>query len=580
MKVKKKWFTIYPKLLIGFLIAILPVYMLGIFLNQQVASSLREQIGQSMEGNVEFYLTSLTNEIQKLDKVMQSLVVDKDLMTLGMIAPVLSQNELRESILQLESKLALIQNSSSYIADVTAYIPSINKRIKPDDFEDGVTVSEMQQIRDKMRYQLSPLQWRDNKLLINSFYPNDSFSDRDPAYMIEIEMDQEKILEDLNNVVDQGQALLYFYGSDNYIMNHEMLELGDELTSFFKRQQGNSNINKIIEYQGERYLVSMKKSPEYEITLAIFTPEKFILRDFAKFNAIFWILFVLSVIVIILFPYWIFKAIRNPLRKIVGAFGKVEQGDLSVRITQESRDEFKDLSDQFNKMVEQIQSLIHEVYEHQIRTQQSELKQLQSQINPHFLYNSFFILQQLIEFEDVEKAKEFVNYLGHYFQFITRNANSELPLYEEVRHAEAYVNIQSMRFGDRIKVKFDPIPDTVQSMNVPRLILQPIIENAYMYGLESRTSDGILNISNSVEGDVLQIRFEDNGRLLTDEGLLQIHNKLGMTAASGIETKGMVNVHRRLQLKFGPRSGLEVYRNEMGGLGVIMRILITKEDDR
>ncbi|MCJ8012659.1 histidine kinase [Paenibacillus sp. KQZ6P-2] len=582
MQVQRRRFTIYPKLLIAFLTAILPVYMLGIFLNQQVANSLREHILQSMQSNVKFYLTSLTDEIQRIDKFKQSLVVDEDLMTLGAVAPALSENELREAILRLEKKLSLFKDSSSYIADVTCYIPSIDKRIKPDNYADGVPVDELSQIRSKMKHQTSPLLWWNNKLLLYSLYPEYSFSDRPPAYLVEIEIDQDMIVKDLNNVIDQGQggALLYFHNSNRYIVNHTIDGLTDELQKLVSREEGSNNYNEVLEHSGKRYLVSMQTSPEYEMTLAIYTPEALIMSDFDKFNALFWVLFMLSVIVIILFSYWIFKAIRNPLRKMVDAFHRVEQGDLSIRTSHDSHDEFRDLSDQFNNMAHQLQSLIQEVYEQQIRSQQSELKQLQSQINPHFLYNSFFILHQLIEFEDVDKAKEFVSYLGHYFQFITRDANSELLLGQEVKHAESYINIQTMRFGDRIQVMLDPIPIACESLYVPRLILQPIIENAYMHGLESKASQGILRISNSVENHSLYIRFEDNGISLTDDGLSQLTDKLAMTAKSGIETTGIVNVHRRLQIKFGSLSGLEVYRNDMGGLGVTMKIPLTKEDER
>lgn len=580
MQVQRRRFTIYPKLLIGFLIAILPVYLLGIFLNQQVANSLREHILQSMQTNVKFYLTSLTNEIQKIDRFKQSLVVDEDLMTLGTVAPALSENELREAILRLERKLSLFKDSSPYIADVTFYIPSIDKRIKPENYAEGVPVDELRRIRSAMRQQLSPLLVWNNKLLLNSYYPEHSFSDRPPVFLVEVEIDQEMILKDLNNVVDQGGALLYFHNSDHYIFNHNVDALTDELKSLVSREEGSNQYSEVLKHQGKRYLVSLQNSPEYEMTLAIYTPESFIMSDFDKFNVLFWVLFVLSVVVIILFSYWILKTIRNPLRNMVSAFHKVEQGDLSIRTFQASRDEFQDLSDQFNNMVGQLQSLIQEVYEQQIRSQQSELKQLQSQINPHFLYNSFFILHQLIEFEDVDKAKEFVSYLGNYFQFITRDANSELQLNQEVKHAEAYINIQSMRFGDRIQVQFDPIPTAFESLYVPRLILQPIIENAYMHGLESKASQGMLRISNFVEDVTLVIRFEDNGVSLSHDDLLKLKDKLAMTATSGIETTGIVNVHRRLQIKFGSRSGLEVYRNEMGGLGVTMKLPFTKEDDR
>lgn len=578
MRLQKNRFTIYPKLLLGFLIAILPVYMLGIFLNHQVANSLREQILQSMQSNVKFYLSSLENEISKIDKFKRSLVVDEDLMTLGTIAPALSDNELRESILRLERKLTLLKDSSSYIAEVSFHIPLINKKIKPGTYEDGVPLDSLNQFRTKMQQQLSPLLWWDNKLLLSSYYPESAFSNRVPVFLIEIEIDQNMILKDLRNMVDQGEAIIFFNKDNKYISNNRLGDVSDEIHSLLTQKNSSSNDRAIIENNGKRYLVSLQRSPIYDFTLAIYTPESVIMRDFDKFNILFWVLFVLSILVIVMFSYWIFITIRNPLRNMLIAFRKVEQGDLSIRISQVSNDEFLDLSDQFNKMVNQLQSLIQEVYEQQIRTQQSELKQLQSQINPHFLYNSFFILHQLIEFEDMDNARKFVGYLGDYFQFITRDAKSELRLSQEVKHSEAYVNIQSMRFGDRIRVNFEPIPEQYGLVHVPRLILQPIIENAFEYGLETKPSEGVLHITNFVRDHLLYIRFEDNGTLLTEEKLEHLSDMFRMNSV-GMEITGILNVHRRLQIKFGRSAGLEVYRSDLGGLGVLMKIPLMEEDE-
>lgn len=570
MRFQKKRFTVFPKLLLGFLIAILPVYMLGIYLNKQVASGLRDQILQSMQTNVKFYLSSLTNEMVNIENFKRSLLVDEDLMALSTVAPALTENERREAILRLEGKLALLQESSSYIANATLHIPLIDKRIKPGSYLDGVSLKELKAIRFKMQQQLSPLLWHGDKLLMGSYYPESAFSERDPVFLIEIEINQRMIMEDLGSMSDHGGAYLYFTREGRFITNHAVSGVSDEIERLLSRQAGGEVESVIFENEGKRYLVSLQQSSGYDFSLGVYTPEDVIMRDFDKYNALFWILFALSIVVMGLFSYWIFKAIRNPVRNLLKAFRRVEQGQLAVRISQSSNDEFSDLSDQFNKMVTKLQSLIQEVYEQQIRSQQSELRQLQSQINPHFLYNSFFILHQLIEFEDLDNARKFVHYLGNYFQFITRDAKSELPLGQEMKHAEAYLNIQTMRFGSRIKVLVEPIPAQWEVMPVPRLIVQPIIENAYQHGLESRISEGHLRITNDLRDGSLHIHFEDNGNLLTDDELMRLKFRLQDT--SGLETTGIVNVHRRLQIKFGPSAGLNVFRSELGGLGVTMKI--------
>lgn len=135
-----------------------------------------------------------------------------------------------------------------------------------------------------------------------------------------------------------------------------------------------------------------------------------------------------ALIVIILFSIYVYRIIHRPLSRLVRAFRKVESGDLQVELTYKSSDEFHYLYAQFNNMVAHLKKLIFEIYEQKIRTQQSELKQLQSQINPHFLYNSFYLLYRMTKAQDFENSTRFTKYLGDYFQYMTRNGSEEVPL--------------------------------------------------------------------------------------------------------------------------------------------------------
>ena len=118
--------------------------------------------------------------------------------------------------------------------------------------------------------------------------------------------------------------------------------------------------------------------------------------------------------------------------------------------------------------------------------QRAELKQLQSQINPHFLFNSYFLLHRLIKSRNFERAVEISKNMGTYFQFITRNASDTVSLLREYEHAEIYADIQSLRFEGRIAVEVEPLPLCCQSIMVPRLIIQPSIENAFAHRLENK----------------------------------------------------------------------------------------------
>lgn len=302
-----------------------------------------------------------------------------------------------------------------------------------------------------------------------------------------------------------------------------------------------------------------------DATLLVYVPEKQILDPLSHYFVMLLVLSVLSIAVIIFFSYWIYRMIHKPLRSLVSAFRRVESGNMDISIPYKTAFEFGYLYRQFNAMISRLNTLIQEVYEQKIHSQRAELKQLQSQINPHFLYNSFFVLKRMIAAGDNKNAISFVEHLGNYFQYITRNADDEVTLEAEWLHARNYAEIQMVRFRKRLRTDFFDKPCTYASLNVPRLIIQPLLENAYQYGLQNKITDGIIRVSFEVKMELICIAVEDNGEELTDEQLSMLEAKLN-SHNEHMETTGLINVHRRLQLKFGTDAGVLVKRSSLGGL--------------
>jgi two-component system sensor histidine kinase YesM len=218
-------------------------------------------------------------------------------------------------------------------------------------------------------------------------------------------------------------------------------------------------------------------------------------------------------------------------------------------------------------MVQNLQQMINEVYEQKYRAQHAELRQLQSQINPHFLYNSLFILNRLAKKSKDQVQIDFTKYLSNYFHFMTRNSSSEVLLSDEVAHARNYVDIQTIRFSHLIDVRFDPLPPAMASIAVPRLILQPIVENAYKYGLEHRESGGRLSVSFETKENDAFIYIEDNGEQVDGNTIQRLQKMLDEFNLSQ-ETTGLINLHRRLVYHFGSKYGISLTMGAKSGLRV------------
>ena len=204
------------------------------------------------------------------------------------------------------------------------------------------------------------------------------------------------------------------------------------------------------------------------------------------------------------------------------------------------------------------------------------MRQLQTQINPHFLYNGFFTLYRMAKDEAYDSLTEFLVYLSDYYRYITRDARAEVSLRDEVKHAENYAHIQQIRFGRRIRVDLEPLPERGQALRVPRLILQPVLENAFGHGLKDVTENGRLSVGFRVEEPYLLIRVGNNGPAVSEE----IVEKMRASLDDDLDFKeitGLINIHRRLELKFGEECGLRIRPGTEGGLCVT---LVLKLRDR
>lgn len=170
---------------------------------------------------------------------------------------------------------------------------------------------------------------------------------------------------------------------------------------------------------------------------------------------------------------------------------------------------------------------------------------------------------------DMERVEQFTIQLGEYFRFVTRSASDEISLAQEIHHARTYTDIQLLRFSRRIRARFEELPEALAETKVPRLIVQPIIENAFEHSLERKEENGKIVVRFESGDGECRIVVEDNGSELSEEKLLELARTLANRDDTA-ETTGMVNIHRRLAITFGERGGVRVARSGLGGLQVTL----------
>ncbi len=223
-----------------------------------------------------------------------------------------------------------------------------------------------------------------------------------------------------------------------------------------------------------------------------------------------------------------------------------------------------------NKMFKKVTQLIDENYAKELYAQRAVYRQLQSQINPHFLYNSFFVLQNMIREEENESASEFTKSLGQYYKFITRTERQEVALKEEVDHARVYLEIMKKRYGRRLEYEIVCGEAECLQIQVPRLILQPFIENVFGHGSHSGRDPMKIRLQVLREKEQIWIIIEDNGSGMEEQRLKDLAGEL----FKGDETKdsAIFNINRRLKIKFGSDYGVILENSSLGGCRVCLRL--------
>ncbi len=565
--------TIYNQLLMAFLLVAVPLYAVNLFINMKGAEQNKSQIASSLQFRVSSYIDNMEEEIERITRLKRDYVMDADLLQLSTISEGLNIFERFRITLALQKRLQIMQMSSSLIKNTGIWIPAIDRTITTYEY---VTSIDQEWFDILSRHNEDRLLITGSRLFLSLPYQGRDVVNKELLYLLSIELSTEEIIKSMTGkrtFKNEGSLLLDMQ-DNRVIANASQIGNTKEIEHFIADavHENKNSGSGFIQVENREYYAAYESSDYLGLTYITFIPQKEIMGPVRLYTVWFWILSITSIGFIFLFSYWIRRIIHKPLVYLVQSFRRMEAGDLQIQISHDRRDEFGFLYERFNNMITRLVQLIQEVYEQKINSQKAELKRLQSQINPHFLYNNHFILARLIKAGDNERAYVFAKYIGEYLRYVTKDEQDEITLEQEFLFAKAYANIQSICYTERVRIELEPPPPQLCALKVPRLILQPILENAFEHSLENKLTEGILKLSFSQNESFVSAFIEDNGDDLDSSVLEHIRQSLHARETSVGEGTALINIHNRLRIKFGDESGIQVSRSSLGGLRVEIRI--------
>ncbi|SEO65996.1 sensor histidine kinase [Paenibacillus sp. OV219] len=346
----------------------------------------------------------------------------------------------------------------------------------------------------------------------------------------------------------------------------------------------------LVRVDGKLAHIQIKDIPQIGGKFVRVIPDDVFFKDIRKLRKQTLIAVGIGVLLLLIPFLFILNNMILPLRKLYYYMRINHQGDLNRRLDLSGSAEAEVIGVRYNQMLSNVQDLTEQLVDSKERLLTSEIEKkraeydfLKSQVNPHFLYNTLDTIRGLASERGVPEIREMTGALSRIFRYSIKG-NDAVPLSEEIRIVVAYMNIQEVRFSHRFELNCH-IPEPLMQLKVPKMILQPIIENAVYHGLEPRYEKGTLSVSAKLDesGQDLILTVQDDGVGMDKEQLeriLQQLNPSGEVAAAsedGSKGVGLANVHNRLQYLYEHPYGIDIWSKEKAGTIVTLRIPVQTE---
>ncbi len=387
-------------------------------------------------------------------------------------------------------------------------------------------------------------------------------------YIMNIPLSQIDQSLDFNDQTGQGQ--LYLLNQDNRIIYTTDSKMAGLLYNDKEMTMGKDT------YVSTRSLGSSGLKIQFILSEAILFSQIHYIRSQI------YLILILSIAVTLLFSCIIYKVFYRKMSMLLNSMEEVQHGNFQTRLLVDSQDEIGKISDSFNEMCEKLNIYVEQVYKSEIQRKNAEINALQTQIDPHFLYNTLESIKAKALSNDDEDAAEMISILGNMFRWSSRTGKKTASLDEELEYIRNYLVLQSYRYNQQLEIHID-VDENYLDYVVPKLILQPIVENVIKHALDAVDRKKLVGISAKKKDDNLELTVYDNGQGIPKGKLQAICEELQTaTKQDEFESIGIYNVNQRLKLMFGPEYGLQIKSIEDYGTAVkiIVPILTDKEMDQ
>ena len=540
--------SVFLRMLLITLAAVLVFYFMGLTINRIGIRNVRDDMQAALQTYTEYVSDQFDREIERLKFFMLEMLSDKQLLRFAISYEILTDWERLSYVKTLSSQEYQIKRSSDLVDSVLIMFPSFGKTITTEQTQyigmDEETWQKLFPMTE--RGKVSMTEWNSQLWLLLPRYDGNK-----PMFMVAFSISPDALsawLAGLANEQTRDLALLR--------------EDGSVLASCGEGQD--IHLSRIPESRDRLQAEAVTASAPMRLTGYTMINEA--MAPFVLYRVMLWVLSVLALGLLIVYLFFYRRLILRPINELVRSMQNIEQ-DTRYRIESSGHSDYDDLYAQFNHMVDHIEHLGAQLYEEKYRAQKAELKQLQMQIDPHFLYNSLYMIYRMARSEGNQDIAALSLNLSNYYRYITKMPEQIVPLKDEIRHVTNYLEIQRFRFEPRIRVEIDALPEEIAGERIPSLIIQPIVENAFQHGVKDLEKDGLVSLRYEVEKTLFRVIVSDNSGKMDEARMRTLWAYV--TDPESPDSSALCNLYRRLKLYENSGNELEL-RCVSNGLTAIL----------
>lgn len=368
-------------------------------------------------------------------------------------------------------------------------------------------------------------------------------------------------------VVDKNNYLLYdeiFTGKDETFLD----------TEFRNRMLQNDKIKKLYLNDPQRFITWNTTVGDYPLRIMSSIPVELVVLNSNYIMVTTFAVAIAAICLCLILSPLIIRSLTKPLNAIVSTMNKVQAGDTNARVTVKNNDEFGYIGTSLNAMLDNLNELFTTNLEKQNRLRLAELKALYAQINPHFLYNTLDSIKWLAKLNGVDDIVLIVSQLGKLLKNSIQNQKDSVQISEEIGLVSSYLSIQKIRYSDKFDAEIQ-VDEAIMSCIVPKFIIQPIVENAIIHGIEDKVGKAHLMIKGWRENDKIIFDIRDDGVGISQTDLERIQD-ITHSIVRDSDSIGIANVDKRIKLYYGEEYGLDI--SSIKNIGTVTRITMPFSD--